>query len=343
MGHWGWRPLLICIFISVWVAGCNLVSETSPDTSPSPYPHVTLTVGRPAPPAAQNATASARAAELAAVPTPPADETNPAPTLEPTPTPHLHTIEAGDTLLDLALRYGVSLEALRAANPEATGLLQIGQVIRIPPPGEASAATAVALAPTPTPVAVEVDPPTCYETAAGRTLCLGAVENTYDTSIDRVAVEVRLLRHNGASPRYQIVMVEQAIIPPGGFAPYRALFDLPWAQFAGATAVLVSADAAPERGARLTALAIEDLNVEQDGARFVVRAAGVNTSGETVTLLRAVTTLRGASGQVTGYRVASFSGEQLPPSMRLPLQIEIVAQTSEPASATIYIEAERSS
>lgn len=343
MGHWGWRPLLICIFISVWVAGCNLVNEGSPDTPPSPYPHVTLTVGRPAPPAALNATASARAAELAAVPTPPADETSPAPILEPTPTEHLHIIEAGDTLLDLALRYGVSLAALRAANPEATGLLQIGQVIRIPPPGEAGAATAVALAPTPTPVAVQVDPPTCYETAAGMTLCLGAVENAHEEPVDRVAVEVRLLRHNGGAPRAQTAMIEQAIIPPGGFAPYRALFDLPWAEFAGATAVLVSADAAPERGAQLTALAIEDLNVEQNGLRFVVRASGVNTSSETVTLLRAVTTLRATSGQVTGYRVASFSGEQLPPSMRLPLQIEIVAQTGEAASATIYIEAERSS
>lgn len=53
MGYWGWRPLILGLFISTWVVGCNVVSDhASPSTSPSPYPSVTLTIGRLASPRA---------------------------------------------------------------------------------------------------------------------------------------------------------------------------------------------------------------------------------------------------------------------------------------------------
>lgn len=44
MGYWGWRPLLICVVVSVWVSGCNIVTDASPGVSPSLTPQVTLTV-----------------------------------------------------------------------------------------------------------------------------------------------------------------------------------------------------------------------------------------------------------------------------------------------------------
>src|SRR5512134_643673 len=47
MGYWGWRPLIICLFISVWVVGCNIITDASPSVSPTPSPRVTLTVRRP--------------------------------------------------------------------------------------------------------------------------------------------------------------------------------------------------------------------------------------------------------------------------------------------------------
>jgi hypothetical protein len=53
MGHWGWRPLVISTLVSVWVAGCNLISESASSTQPpTQYPQVTLTVGRIASPRA---------------------------------------------------------------------------------------------------------------------------------------------------------------------------------------------------------------------------------------------------------------------------------------------------
>jgi LysM repeat protein len=44
----------------------------------------------------------------------------------------LHTVRPGETLATLASRYGVSLQALKAANPAATGGVRSGQKINIP-------------------------------------------------------------------------------------------------------------------------------------------------------------------------------------------------------------------
>ncbi len=53
MGYWGWRPLILGLFMSTWVAGCNVVTDhASPSTLPTTYPSVTLTVGRLASPRA---------------------------------------------------------------------------------------------------------------------------------------------------------------------------------------------------------------------------------------------------------------------------------------------------
>ncbi len=53
MGYWGWRPLILGLFMSTWVAGCNVVTDhASPSTLPTTYPSVTLTIGRLASPRA---------------------------------------------------------------------------------------------------------------------------------------------------------------------------------------------------------------------------------------------------------------------------------------------------
>lgn len=71
MGYWGWRPLLLCLFVSVLVVGCNIVSESAPALSPTPSPRVTLTVRRqPLPTPSASATRHVQAA---------------APTIEPDP------------------------------------------------------------------------------------------------------------------------------------------------------------------------------------------------------------------------------------------------------------------
>jgi hypothetical protein len=109
---------------------------------------VVLTPGRPAlpqrvgtvpPPPAADSTAAPLVRDPSTRPVPPAARPDPAArTPAPatrTPAPaRTHTVRAGETLFAIARRYGVSVDALRAANPAVQGdRIQAGQTLRIPP------------------------------------------------------------------------------------------------------------------------------------------------------------------------------------------------------------------
>ena len=67
--------------------------------------------------------------------TPVAAETlTPTETLLPTPTPILYTVQPGDTLSDVALKFGVTVEAIQTLNNLSTTMINIGQVLQIPGP-----------------------------------------------------------------------------------------------------------------------------------------------------------------------------------------------------------------
>ncbi|MFL5758007.1 MAG: LysM peptidoglycan-binding domain-containing protein [Chloroflexota bacterium] len=93
-----------------------------------------------------NGGAAASPSESAAVAT-----ATPAPTAPPKPTPQTYTIATGDTLSRVAKRFGVTLEALLAANPQIKNpdRLGIGDVLVIPSasPSGASRAPSGATAP----------------------------------------------------------------------------------------------------------------------------------------------------------------------------------------------------
>ena len=69
-------------------------------------------------------------------PTPTATPTaTPTPTQTPTPTPTIHIVRPGETLFGIAARYGVSAEAIMAANPSvrrSPRILRVGEQIVIP-------------------------------------------------------------------------------------------------------------------------------------------------------------------------------------------------------------------
>ena len=93
---------------------------TPPATlSPSPSPWPTLTLRPPTP-------------TPVATPTPLATNT-----LRPSPTFTPYVVQPGETLSTIAKSYGVTLQAILAANPDITDpkYVKTGQHILIPPPG----------------------------------------------------------------------------------------------------------------------------------------------------------------------------------------------------------------
>ena len=107
-------------------------------------------------------------------------------TLLPSPTPFTYTIKNGDTISSIALKFGVSMDSLQAANPEISpNTMSVGQVIKIPsdpanPSGE----------PTSTPAAFTIEQIQCYPTADNGMWCFVLVHNDYSDFMENVSAQV---------------------------------------------------------------------------------------------------------------------------------------------------------
>jgi LysM repeat protein len=86
------------------------------------------------------ATETATSAFTPSVTLPPTETSTPTETLTltasatPTPTQVLYTVRIGDTLSGIALRFGVTVEAIQSLNNLDSTLIYVGQVLQIPRP-----------------------------------------------------------------------------------------------------------------------------------------------------------------------------------------------------------------
>ncbi|HVU10192.1 MAG TPA: LysM peptidoglycan-binding domain-containing protein [Phototrophicaceae bacterium] len=306
MRHWGWRPLVFGLFISILVVGCNVATNNpSTSASPSAYPFVTLTVGR---------------LPTAQVSPPP---TRAAPTVSPSPTPETYVVQSGDTLASVAARFNLSIAALQSANGTLTTLTP-GQTLLIP-----------AQAPLP----LQVQAPTCYETHPGILLCLGRVENPLDFPAENVSVEVSLRHADGSLVQSQRTTLEQSIIPPGGFAPYQATFAAAPNDFSSASADLISAAQASDTDYLI--LLIENVQGQRVDGQWSISAIIDNPNLQDAQLVRAIVTLLDSLGRVIGYRVLTFdSGTILDAGAQLPLNLAVTPEvTGVTPEYNVYVEA----
>lgn len=139
--------------------------------------------------------------------------------LTPTPTPPTYVVQRGDTLLSIALRLGVTLEALQAANPGVNPqFLSIGTALRVPggagtPPPNLGPALTV------TPLPVRVQGAHCQAQITGAVACWAEVHNPTAEPVAQVAVRF-ILADAGGLP---LTSVEAAVavetLRPGQTAP----------------------------------------------------------------------------------------------------------------------------
>jgi LysM repeat protein len=113
------------------------ITETAaPEPSPAELtPTGTSTPARTAT-RALSATPTRTPAEATPTDPPPSDTPSPvAPALTDTPAAFTHIVQPGETLFRIATRYGISLDALRAANGLSGDLIFAGQSLIIPAGG----------------------------------------------------------------------------------------------------------------------------------------------------------------------------------------------------------------
>jgi LysM repeat protein len=180
----------------------------------------------------------------------------------PTATPLTHVVERNETLLGIAIEYGISLDALLAANPGVNPrFLSIGQALIIPGPG---GQPILELAPSPTPVPLDFSRVACYPTIADGLWCLVSVRNTTPGAIEGLAARISLLDGQGEALATQTAYAPLNLLPPQGVMALAAYFPPPAPDPAAAVARQISGVAVGDVTGRYLPLTL-DRETEQPG------------------------------------------------------------------------------
>lgn len=268
------------------VAGCGQVITVTP--TPTPAPTATIAV----------AVLSSTAA-----PTETPAPYTPAPTLTPTltPTPDIHTVSPGESLLTIANRYDVSVNALQEANgildPRT---LQIGQELIIPREEEEEEAASATT--TPTPLALDIQNLHFSETPIGGLWVLGEALNTSGQPVEQVRVGVTLLNENGDPVVESGSLAALDLLDADERAPFALLIEDAPEDFDQYRAYPLSAVPAYV-GSYYRDLSVEEIEVEPERyASYTVMGRVVNTGPEEAVEVRVVLTGYDPLGRVVAVR-----------------------------------------
>jgi hypothetical protein len=217
----------------------------------------------------------------------------------PTPTIFTYTVATDDILIDIAQRYGVTVEALLAANPgiQPTAL-SVGTKLVIPTgsevPGE----------PTPTPASLPVLQARCWPEMDGGLWCFALVRNDYAETLENLSAQFTLLDSGGRELTSQIAYGLLDILPPGASMPLAAHFAPPAPADAGLRAQVLTAIRLLPGDARYLSVMLENtlVSVEASGRSAQVTGRVILTGTGTANTLWVLATAYDASGNVVGVR-----------------------------------------
>lgn len=130
---WRPNPMLVAsaALLAIIVCGTALLISGLPQAAAlSLVPTTTATVSR-----TPTRTLTPTPIPPTATPVPPTPTATATPTTPPTPTPVIYVVQTGDTLIDIAIRFGVSVQAIMDANGLTDSrLIRAGSRLIIPPP-----------------------------------------------------------------------------------------------------------------------------------------------------------------------------------------------------------------
>ncbi len=306
------------------VSGC---SGAVSNQTPTPPPTVALPTPRP--------TLTPRPTPTLAAATPPAPSQPAA-----TPTPVIYIVQAGDTLIPIANRFGVSVADLIAANGNLDATrLQIGQRLIIPQLRQ-SAPSDGSLIPSPTPVPYEIRGLNSVRSPAGSLDVMGEVFNPGPTGMGNVKVLATLQDDVGNALQSAVASVPLSVVPVNQTSPFRVLFTDPPQGFTKFVVTPLRAEAVDPR-ALIVPLAVRNVVGRPNGPQFRVTGEIANTTAETARQARLLVTIYDAERRVVGYRYFTLSEAPLDPNGVLPFDVLLTTATPNVASFAVYAEGAR--
>ncbi len=303
-----WSVVLIILFACC--TGCT-VAIITPEPTATPRANVTATATPP--PGLLQTTTGGPMLPPAATATP---------TL--TPTPLIHIVQEGEVLGVIAYQYGVSVEAIQAANGiEDPRYLQIGQALVIPA-GERDAETITGLLlPTSTPMPLKVRGIALYETPVGSLWCLGELFNPNDQALTNLEVWVAIFDTSGALAADKTAFAAADLLPAGKSIPFGVLFDTPPEGWTNFQVHPIRGDVIGDLSDLYVPLSIDESDGQLVDNQFRITGTVHNVDPERAAArVYVVATIYDAQGKVSGFRTQLLPLEaDLSPGASIPFDI----------------------
>lgn len=253
----------------------------------------------------------------------------------PSPTPLTHVVQRGETLIGIAVKYGLSLDALQKANPNVSArFLSVGATLIIPA-SEDSAVIQAAGAPTSMPVMF--DEPACYPQATGALFCLVAARNPGELALEAVSARVTLAGADGLPLAEAVAWPALDVLLPGGAVPLIARFAPPLADHAAVGVTPLTAYPLADVTGRFVPLTARTDTIAVGAQSWTVRGQVVNESGAVAARVRLALVLWAEAGTIAGVRQMDWV-EPLAPGEARAFALTASAAGAEVARAEVLVE-----
>jgi LysM repeat protein len=303
--------LAFCVAIagSLLRSGCGRILDPPVPTAP---------VERQVAPSDTPRPTATRRATFTPVPATPSN--TPTPTV--TPTPIFYAIKKGDTLLEIAREFGVTVREIQEVNGiDDPRRLRVGQEILIPPKESGGEPTGV---PTPTPVALRIEGLAFYRTPVDSLWCLGEVVNLSDQPAEEVQVRVTLHDEQGQLLASAAAFTQLDILAEHGRSPFGILFSAPPESFVQYQTQVLSGVHSTHLGPRYPDLVVaEKWGGWLDESNYQVRGRVENTGQAEAEKVAVVVTLYDEQGHVVGARTVGIPAEVFLPGAIAPFDVTL--------------------
>lgn len=310
LGYLSVKKFLLWLLTSFLLVGCGRIvtptSQVTAEARATSLPHTITPTFTP------RATSTPRPATPIATPTP---------TI--TPTPVIYVIQAGDTLLDIAINFDRTPEEIQEANGITDPrYLQIGQPLIIPPPKLSPEDTPT---PTPTPPVLVVKAINFQETRQGTLWCLGEVSNPGSDLLSEVVVEAALLDGAGVVLARADAYTQLDVIQPKQAVPFAILFDQPPSSFAQYQVIIVSGAPISDQSRYYFDLETFDVFGSPEGAS-TYRLAGQlrNVGGSDAESIRLVAVAYDKDNRVLAQRQAELAVTLFKAGAVTPFELDLI-------------------
>jgi len=235
----------------------------------------------------------------------------------PTSTPFAYVIQAGDTFSELAEKFKLSQDALRAANPDIQpNSMSVGATLLIP-----DASSSIPSGATPTPAPVPVTQTVCHPIADGGLWCFALLQNNTTEAMENISAQVTLFNENNETVASQTAFLPLDILPPNKSLPAFVFFpEAP----ADATMQIQILSAVPSNGAGYLPASLNNIvtQISWNGLTATVNGEiylPAESTAATQTRIAAVAYDEG--GQVTGLKI--WDGGSMQPGEKAVFSFQV--------------------